>query len=90
MKCISVYTKDFAAFSDIYETIMHRPLSENEEKEIDGIVCSDSGEVDDGYLERLRAKPGVVVMRDKDKGAVILQHGDVFEIFMPSENPVTH
>lgn len=76
-------------FSDIYEAVLNTPLSENEEKEVGGVLFSDSGEVEDGYFERLKGKPDVVVMRDKQFGVMILQHGDVFEIFRPDENRVT-
>ncbi len=83
MRCISVYTKDFEVFSDIYEEIIDTPMLDNEEKEINGIVFSDSGEIDDEYVNRLKEKPEVVVMRIKDKNITILQHGEVFEIFFP-------
>jgi len=89
LKCISVYTKDFGAFSEIYESIISAPPQDNEVKEFGGIFCGDSGEVEEDYMRRLSAKPETAVMRDKKSGAVILQHGEVFEIFMPSENPVT-
>ncbi|MVP02321.1 MULTISPECIES: NAD/NADP transhydrogenase alpha subunit [Paenibacillus] len=86
MKCIAVYTKNFELFSDLYETIMNTPLSENEEKEIEGIVVSESGEVPENYLEKMKVKPEVVVMKVKEGDITILQHGDVFEIFVPEEN----
>ncbi|EGL16086.1 NAD/NADP transhydrogenase alpha subunit [Paenibacillus chitinolyticus] len=85
MKCIAVYTKDFELFSDLYETIMNTPLSENEEKEIQGVIVSESGEVPENYLEKMRTKPEVVVMKVKEGDITILQHGDVFEIFLPEE-----
>ncbi|MFD0867853.1 MULTISPECIES: NAD/NADP transhydrogenase alpha subunit [Paenibacillus] len=90
MKCISVYTKNFAVFSDIYEEIMKTPFAENEEKEIEGIVVSESGEVPDSYLDRMRTKPDVVVMKVKEQNVTILQHGDVFEIILPEEENVIH
>ncbi|SHE10955.1 Uncharacterised protein [Chlamydia abortus] len=90
MKCISVYTKNFAVFSDIYEEIMKTPFAENEEKEIEGIVVSESGEVPDSYLDRMRTKPDVVVMKVKEQNVTILQHGDVFEIILPEEENVVH
>ena len=83
MRCISVYTKDFGVFSDIYEEILSTPLLENEEKEVDGVVYSDSGEIDEDYVNRLKEKPEVVVMKIKDRNITILQHGEVFEIFSP-------
>lgn len=43
MKCISVYTKDFEVFSDIYEKVLSTPLEENEEKQVEGVMVSDSG-----------------------------------------------
>ncbi|MNO08664.1 hypothetical protein D3C81_2314300 [compost metagenome] len=39
----------------------------------------------DHYLERMSVKPEVVVMKDRDKGVMILQHGKVFEILIPVE-----
>lgn len=86
MKCISVYTKDYEVFSDIYERILELNLGENEEVEIDGITVSDAGEIPDDYIEKMRQKPEVAVMRIKKKGVIILQHGEVFEILLPSEN----
>lgn len=89
MKCIAVYTKNFEVFSDIYEQVLNTPLEDNEEKEVEGIVVSESGEVPENYLDRMKTKPDVVVMKVKEKDITILQHGDVFEIFIPeTENAV--
>jgi hypothetical protein len=85
MKCISVYTNNFEVFSDIYEQVLSTPLADNEEKEVEGIVISESGEVPDHYLERMKAKPDVVVMKVKEKDITILQHGELFEILLPTE-----
>jgi uncharacterized beta-barrel protein YwiB (DUF1934 family) len=83
MKCISVYTRDFALFSDIYEQVMEALPGENEEIVIDGVTVSDAGEVPEQYIERMRQKPEVVVMKEKERNVTILQHGDVFEICVP-------
>lgn len=88
MKCISVYTNNFETFSDIYEQILESPPAENEELLVEGITVSDSGEVPEQYIERMRAKPEVVVMREKQRDIMILQHGNVFEICLPSEAAV--
>lgn len=85
MKCISVYTDNFELFSDMFEKVIEIDLKENDEQELEGVTISDSGEVPEHYLERMSVKPEVVVMRDKDKGITILQHGKVFEILIPSE-----
>lgn len=85
MKCISVYTDNFELFSDMFEKVIEIDLKENDEQELEGVTISDSGEVPKHYLERMSTKPEVVVMRDKDKGITILQHGKVFEILIPSE-----
>ncbi|RXT08130.1 NAD/NADP transhydrogenase alpha subunit [Ammoniphilus sp. CFH 90114] len=85
MKCISVYTKDFEVFSDIYERILELNLDDNEETEIDGITVGDAGEIPDDYIEKMRQKPEVAVMRIKKQGVIILQHGEVFEILIPTE-----
>ncbi|QLG39780.1 MULTISPECIES: NAD/NADP transhydrogenase alpha subunit [Paenibacillus] len=90
MKCISVYTDNFEAFSDIFEQIVEQEMAENEEKEVEGITVSHSGDVPEHYLERMSTKPEVVVMRDKGRNITILQHGQVFEILLPSmENAVS-
>lgn len=83
MKCISVYTDNFEQFSDILNQVMELELSENEEKEVEGITISHSGEVPEHYLERMSSKLEVVVMKDKSRGLTILQHGKVFEILVP-------
>lgn len=90
MRCISVYTNDFARFSDLYEEIMRTPLAENEEKSLDGIVFGDSGETDIDYVNRLKQKPEVAVMKLKDTDITILQHGEVFEIFLPESENMVH
>ncbi|MOA48359.1 hypothetical protein D3C78_1710940 [compost metagenome] len=64
---------------------MEIDLQENDERELEGVLVSDSGEVPAHYLERMSVKPEVVVMKDRDKGVMILQHGKVFEILIPSE-----
>lgn len=83
MKCISVYTNNFEQFSDIFENVVDSEFAENEEKEVDGITVSHSGEVPEFYYERMSQKPEVVVMRDRSRGVTILQHGSVFEILFP-------
>ncbi|MDT9725527.1 NAD/NADP transhydrogenase alpha subunit [Xylanibacillus composti] len=88
MKCISVYTDNFEQFSDIYEAVLAANLGENEERDFEGITASESGEVPEHYLERMRSRPDVVVMKLKDKDITILQHGEVFEILIPSASEV--
>jgi len=83
MKCIAVYTSNFEVFSDIYEQVMNTPLAENEEKVIEGITISESGEVPENYLQKMKVKSEVVVMKVKEGNITILQHGEVFEIFIP-------
>ncbi|SDW60210.1 NAD/NADP transhydrogenase alpha subunit [Paenibacillus sp. CF384] len=83
MKCISVYTKDFALFSDIYEQIMESPPQENEDIIVEGVTVSGAGDVPDQYIERMRLKPECVVMKEKERNITILQHGEVFEICVP-------
>ncbi|WP_010273723.1 hypothetical protein [Paenibacillus senegalensis] len=90
MKCISVYTNNFESFSDIYEEILEASFEDNEEKEFQGVVVSEAGTVPDNYLERMRAKPEVVVMKIKDTEITILQHGDVFEILLPEKESVVN
>lgn len=90
MKCISVYTSDFELFSDIYEKILETPLQENEEKLVEGVTVSESGSVPENYLNRMKQRPEVVVMKVRDKDITILQHRDVFEIFIPERESVVH
>ncbi|WP_374018748.1 NAD/NADP transhydrogenase alpha subunit [Paenibacillus thiaminolyticus] len=85
MKCISVYTNDFEQFSDIYEAIIQTPLQEDEEKEVEGVMIYGAGEVPEQYVDRMRQKRGVVVMKVKDLGITILQHGEQFEIILPAQ-----
>lgn len=86
MKCISVYTQDFELFSDIYEQVLETPLSDNEEKVVEGVTVSESGEVPDHYLTRMKSKSDVVVMKIKDRDITILQHSGMFEILLPGAN----
>lgn len=81
-KCITVYTKDFSVFSDIYEEVINTSFAEDEEKEIDGITVTESGEVPMDYLEKMRKKREVAVMYIKDRDITIMQHGQVFEILI--------
>jgi hypothetical protein len=90
MKCIAVYTNNFEVFSDIYEQVMDLSLADNEEREVEGITVSESGEVPDNYLERMKTKPDVVVMKVKERDITILQHGEVFEIFIPEKEFVVN
>lgn len=85
MKCISVYTNNFELFSDIYEQVLESPPQENEDIVIEGITVSGSGDVPDQYLDRMRTKPEVVVMKEKERNIMILQHGNVFEICLPTD-----
>ena len=85
MKCIAVYTNDFEVFSDIYEQVINTPLQDNEEREIEGVIVSESGEVPENYIDRMKVKPEVVVMKVKASDITILQHRDVFEIFLPEK-----
>jgi len=83
MKCIAVYTNSFEQFSDIFAEILNTPLEDNEEKTIQGITFSESGEVPENYLQKMKSKREVVVMKVKEDNITILQHRDVFEIFIP-------
>ncbi|MGD8191155.1 NAD/NADP transhydrogenase alpha subunit [Brevibacillus ginsengisoli] len=83
MNCITIYTDNHESFSDIFETILTTPLAENEEKEIDGILVSHSGEVPVDYIDKMKAKPEVAVMKVKRKGITIIQRKDCFEVLVP-------
>jgi hypothetical protein len=86
MKCISVYTKNFEQFSDIYDKILSTALKEDEETIVEGVTVTESGEVPEHYIDRMRAKREVVVMKEKERDITILQHGEVFEILVPEEH----
>jgi uncharacterized beta-barrel protein YwiB (DUF1934 family) len=90
MRCISVYTSDYSRFSDLYEQILRTPLGEHEEKTLEGVVFCDSGETSVEFLNRLKQKPEVAVLKLKDSEITILQHGEVFEIFLPESENVVH
>jgi hypothetical protein len=85
-----VYTKDFEVFSDIFERVLETPLADSEEREVEGVTVFESGEVPENYLDRMRNKPDVVVMKLKQRNITILQHGDVFEILIPEQEKVLH
>jgi hypothetical protein len=89
VKCITVYTSSFDAFSDIYEDVIKTPLKENEEVEVSGILVSEAGNVPENYISRMKVKPEVVVMRIKEGDITILQHRDVFEILIPDKEIVS-
>lgn len=83
MRCISVYTDNFEQFSDIYDKVMENPVNDDEEIMVDGINVYGAGEVPDQYVDRMKQKRDVVVMRVKADDITILQHGDLFEIILP-------
>ncbi|WP_274364664.1 NAD/NADP transhydrogenase alpha subunit [Paenibacillus thermotolerans] len=83
MKCISVYTNDFERFSDIYDKVLSTKLSQDEETEVEGVMVSESGDVPEHYVDRMRSKRDVVVMKEKGRDITILQHGELFEILLP-------
>ncbi|WP_127586553.1 NAD/NADP transhydrogenase alpha subunit [Paenibacillus koleovorans] len=90
MKCIAVYTSDFELFSDIFEKVLNTPLGADEEAEVEGVMIYESADVPENYLDRMKARPEVVVMKDRNKNITILQHGEVFEIFIPEKENVLH
>lgn len=83
MKCVTVYTKDYELFSDLYEKIMENLPGDDEEKEIEGVTVSDAGELPEDYISRMKTKPEVAVLRITKSDIMILQHGEVFEILIP-------
>lgn len=85
MKCIAVYTKDFGAFSDIFEKVLESEWNEGQEAVIDGVTVSGSGEVPAHYMEKMRRKRKVVVMKERERDITILQHGEMFEILIPAK-----
>jgi len=90
MRCISVYTDNFEQFSDIFEKVMNRAIKDDEEIEVDGITVYGAGEVPEQYVDRMKQKRDVVVMRVKSEGITILQHGNQFEIIVPDRENMVH
>ncbi|MCQ4085747.1 NAD/NADP transhydrogenase alpha subunit [Saccharibacillus sp. JS10] len=84
MKCVTVYTNDFEKFSDIFEQILISEISESEDTEVEGVTVGLVTDIPEEYIEQMRIKPEVVVMRDKKRNIMILQHGKIFEIFIPT------
>lgn len=84
-KCVTVYTKDYELFSDLFEEIRNLELAPNEERVVNGITIADVGGVDNEYIDDMRIKPEVAVLRVRGTNMMILQHGDVFEILTPGE-----
>ncbi|MCR8842890.1 MULTISPECIES: hypothetical protein [Paenibacillus] len=90
MKCISVYTDSFEQFSDIYLKLLEQPVQDDEEIEVDGVTVYGAGSVPEQYVDRMKQKNNVVVMRDKHQGIIILQHAKQFEILLPEEQNMVH
>ncbi|TVX92956.1 NAD/NADP transhydrogenase alpha subunit [Paenibacillus agilis] len=90
MKCISVYTDNFEQFSDIYLKLLEQPVQDDEEIEVDGVTVYGAGSVPEQYVDRMKQKNNVVVMRDKNQGIIILQHAKQFEILLPEEQNMVH
>ncbi|MDO3409670.1 NAD/NADP transhydrogenase alpha subunit [Saccharibacillus sp. CPCC 101409] len=84
MRCVTVYTNEFEKFSDIFEQVLISDIPENEDTEVEGVTVGSVSDIPEEYIEQMRVKPEVVVMRDKKRGITILQHGKIFEIFIPS------
>lgn len=84
MRCVTVYTNEFEKFSDIFEQVLVSDIPENEDMEIEGVTVGSVSEIPEEYVEQMRLKPEVVVMRDKKRNITILQHGKIFEIFIPT------
>jgi hypothetical protein len=82
MRCITVYTNDFGCFSDILEEVLSVALARDEQTTIGGIVVHASGDVPAHYVDRMRQKKEVVIMRDAKRNIIILQRGDVFEVLV--------
>ncbi|SMG25939.1 hypothetical protein SAMN06295960_1472 [Paenibacillus aquistagni] len=90
LKCIAVYTDNFEQFSDIYDKVMQQSVGEDEEIVVDGVTVYGAGDVPEEYVNRLRQKRDVVVMRVKDQGITILQHSKQFEIILPEQQNMVH
>jgi hypothetical protein len=41
--------------------------------------------VPEHYVDRMRSKLDVVVMKEKERDITILQHGNLFEILLPEQ-----
>ncbi len=85
-KCVTVYTKDYELFSDIFNEIRALDLEPNEEKVVQGVTVADVGGVDNEYIDTMRVKNEVAVLRVRGTDMMILQHGDVFELLTPTDD----
>ncbi len=85
MNCITVYTNNYETFSDIYEALLSTSLTEDEEREIDGITVSHSGAVPQNYIDKMKARPDVAVMKVRSKGITIIQRKECFEVLIPDQ-----
>lgn len=84
MNCITVYTDNYETFSDIYEEVLSTQFGEDEEREIEGITVSHSGEVPEDYIDKMKTKPEVAVMKNRRKGITIIQRKECFEVLIPA------
>ena len=54
------------------------------------MTINDSGYVPAHYIDKMKGKPDVVVMKVRNKDITILQRGERFEIFIPENENVVH
>lgn len=83
-KRITVHTRDYEAFSDLFADLAGLSLSGEEEQQVSGITITNGGDVEAEYIQTMKTKPEVAVLRVRGQDTVILQHGDVFEILLPA------
>lgn len=84
MNVLKVYTKNIEVFSDLYAGLENLNLSEGQETELEGVKVSGGGQVEEEYLDEMRVKLDVAVLKVKRQNVTILQHGDMFEVLTPA------
>ncbi|HEU4965817.1 MAG TPA: NAD/NADP transhydrogenase alpha subunit [Bacilli bacterium] len=82
-KRITVHTRSYEAFSDLFAQIANLTLGADEEQQVEGVKITNDGDVEQDYLDTMKRKTDVAVLKVRGQATKILQHGDVFEILLP-------
>jgi hypothetical protein len=79
-----VHTESIEVFSDLFKEVEKLTLTEGQETEVEGVKVSGGGQVDEEYVNEMRIKPEVAVLKVRNKNITILQHGGLFEVLIPA------
>ncbi|ASS75024.1 hypothetical protein CIG75_08510 [Tumebacillus algifaecis] len=83
MNVLKVFTQNIEVFSDLYHLLENLSLTEGQETEVEGVKVSGGGQVDEEYLDTMRVKLDVAVLKVKPGNVTILQHSGMFEVLFP-------